>query len=54
MGIPVVTEYKYLGVFIDDSLNFHLQKDKVQQIQKNFRRVLYYTSLTKLPNEAKT
>ena len=52
-GIPVVTQQKYLGLLFDDCLNFRLQIDKIDSIQRKFWKVLRYSGLAKLPPEAK-
>ena len=37
-GYPIQTSYKYLGLIIDDSLNFDLEKVRKKQMQHNLKK----------------
>ena len=37
-GFPVVTEYKYLGVIIDDALNLEMDVKKKKSLEAQLRR----------------
>ena len=50
-GYPVVQSYKYLGVMIDDCLNFNIEKERKQEIREKQKKAIQLFKNPSLPRK---